>query len=318
MRVLIEKYIPFLQGVLESYADVCYVAPDGFTPSSVRDADALIVRTRTRVDGALLEGSRVRFVATATIGYDHIDTAYCQRHGIVWTACPGCNAQAVCDYVEEAMDTLAAVCPPSSVVGVVGHGHVGSLVAAMARRHGHEVLVCDPPLGIGVGLDEIACRCDMITFHTPLIMEGEYKTFHMVDAAFLQWCKPGVVLMNTARGGVVDEEALIRYKQSAKGKDMHIVVDCWEREPHINTELLSLVDIGSYHIAGYSLAGKMCASEMCLRALCRFFGLPALSIDKKSVPLQGDSSQGWLQRVSQQLKERPEAFEQLRKQYRLR
>lgn len=318
MRVLIEKYIPFLQGVLEPYADVCYVAPDGFTSSLVHDADALVVRTRTRVDSALLDGSRVRFVATATIGYDHIDTAYCQRQGVVWTACPGCNAQAVCDYVEEAMDALVAVCPSPRVVGVAGHGHVGSMVAAMARRRGCEVLVCDPPLGMGVGIDEIARRCDMITFHTPLTTDGEYKTFHMADAAFLQRCKPGVVLVNTARGGVVDEEALVRYKRSDTGKDMRIVIDCWEGEPQINTELLSLVDIGSYHIAGYSLEGKMRASAMCLEALCRFFGLPALSIDKKSVPLQGDSSHGWLQRVSRQLKAQPDAFEQLRKQYRLR
>ena len=320
MRVLIDKYIPFLDGVLDGYAEVQHIAPEEFTPQSVRDADALVIRTRSRVDSGLLAGSRVRFVATATIGYDHIDTDYCRQHDIAWTACPGCNAQAVCDYVEEALDTLnlqsSSNQPPT--IGVVGYGHVGTLVAAMAQRKGYRVLVSDPPLGIGVGPDEIAQNCDIITFHTPLTKDGPYPTYHLADEAFLSQCKPDVLLINAARGGVVDEQAVLRHKQTPQGQGMRLCIDCWEGEPAINHALVQAADLASYHIAGYSLAGKMRASEMCLQALCRFFALPALSINKKAVSLQGDSSKGWLSRVSQQLKTHPDQFEQLRKQYKLR
>ncbi len=320
MRVLIDKYIPFLNGVLDDYAEVQHIAPEEFTPQSVRDADALLVRTRTRIDERLLAGSRVRFVATATIGYDHIDTDYCRQHDIAWTACPGCNAQAVCDYVEEALDTLSPQLssnqPPT--IGVVGYGHVGTLVAAMAKRKGYCVLVSDPPLGIGVGPDEIAQNCNIITFHTPLTKDGPYPTYHLADEAFLSLCKPDVLLINAARGGVLDEQAVLRHKQTPQGRGMRLCIDCWEGEPAINHALVLVADLASYHIAGYSLAGKMRASEMCLQALCKFFALPALSINKKTVSLQGDSDKGWLSRVSQQLKSQPNQFEQLRKQYKLR
>lgn len=321
MRVLIDKYIPFLNGVLDDYAEVQHLAPDEFTPRSVRDADALIVRTRTHIDKTLLEGSRVRFVATATIGYDHIDTDYCNTRCITWTACPGCNAQAVCDYVEEALDTLchsSASAYHPLTLGVVGYGHVGTLVAAMAERKGYRVLVSDPPLGMGVTLDEIARKCDIISFHTPLTRDGQYPTYHMANTAFFRQCKPDVLLINAARGGVIDEQAWLQHKQTDRGRDMRLCIDCWEGEPNINTQLLPWADLASYHIAGYSLAGKMRASEMCLQALCRFFALPILSINKKAVPLQGDSEPGWLSRISQQLKAHPEQFEQLRKQYKLR
>lgn len=318
MRVLIDRYIPFLDGVLDDYAEVQHLAPDEFTPQAVRNADALIVRTRTHINGALLEGSHVRFVATATIGYDHIDSDYCAAHHIAWTACPGCNAQAVCDYVEEALSTLySPTCQPT-VLGVVGYGHVGTLVAAMAARKGYQVLVSDPPLGIGVTLDEIAQKCNIISFHTPLTREGRYPTYHMADSAFFRQCQPDVLLINAARGGVIDEQALLQYRQSNEGRDMRLCIDCWEGEPNINTRLLQWADLASYHIAGYSLSGKMRASEMCLEALCRFFALPILSINKKAVTLQGDSASGWLSRISRQLKAHPEQFEQLRKQYKLR
>lgn len=320
MRVLIDKYIPFLDGVLDGYAEVQHIAPEEFTPQSVRDADALVIRTRSRVYRGLLAGSKVRFVATATIGYDHIDTDYCRQQNITWTACPGCNAQAVCDYVEEALDTLnlqlSSNQPPT--IGVVGYGHVGTLVTAMALRKGYRVLLSDPPLGIGVGPDEIAQNCNIITFHTPLTKHGPYPTYHLADEAFLSLCKPDVLLINAARGGVLDEHAVLRHKHTPQGQGMHLCIDCWEGEPAVNHALVQAADLASYHIAGYSLAGKMRASEMCLQALCRFFALPALSINKKAVPLQGDSSKGWLSRVSQQLKSHPDQFEQLRKQYKLR
>ena len=311
MRVLIDKYIPFLDDVLEPYFDVQHLAPEDITSQSVQDADALIIRTRTHVDSALLDGSRVRFVATATIGFDHIDTEYCRRHDIKWVSCPGCNAQAVCDYVEEVLDTLVEP-SPNNVIGVVGYGHVGSLVARMAERKGLQVIVSDPPLGIGVDSDEIARKCNIITLHTPLTHDGEYPTYHLVDETFLRQCKPNMLLINAARGGVVDEEALLQRT------DIRCAIDCWEVEPTINQALVERADLASYHIAGYSVAGKMNASQMCLDALCKFFGLPILSINKKIVPLQGDSEHGWLTRITRQLKAQPQQFEYLRKQYKLR
>lgn len=321
MRVVIDKYIPFLRGVLEAYGEVLYLAPEEFTPQRVHDADALIVRTRTAINRTLLVGSRVRFVATATIGYDHIDQAYCRQDGIAWTACPGCNAQGVCDYVEEVLDTLDPVLQTHSggnkplTVGVVGYGHVGTLVAAMARRKGYGVLVSDPPKGMMSSAGEIARNCEIITFHTPLTHEGQYPTYHLADEAFFEACKPNALIINAARGGVVDEQALLR-AQAQKG--LHAAIDCWEDEPYIKPALLAGADLASCHIAGYTVQGKMRASMMCLQALCDFFALPALSINRKDVPLQGDSARGWLQRITQTLKENPDEFEHLRKQYRLR
>jgi len=320
LKVLIDKYVPYVAEALAPIAEVVCLEPEAITPERVRDADALIIRTRTRCDAALLAGSRVRFIATATIGYDHIDTTYCDQHHIHWTNCPGCNSQAVCDYLEEALTSLLT--PPSSnnpllpstfyllpTIGIVGVGHVGTKVAAMASRLGYQVLLNDPPKGIGVSLDEIARQCDIITFHTPL----DAATYHLCSATFLQKCKPHALIINAARGGIVDEQALLQSGHP-------YVIDCWENEPHIDPRvcLSKQALLCSYHIAGYSQEGKKNASEMCLTAFCNFFGLSTLKIEKKVVPLHADSAPGWLMRVSDQLKAHPEQFEQLRKNYILR
>ena len=322
MRVVIDSGIPFLQGVMEPFAQVVYLSPEEITTESVRDANALFVRTRTRINKELLEGSRVRFVATATIGYDHIDLDYCREAGITWVSCPGCNAQAVCDYVEEAILSFERMQDKKSgetalTVGVVGYGHVGKLVAAMAEKNGWRVLVSDPPLGIGMSLKEMVPQCNVLTFHTPLTFTGEHPTYHMCNAEVLSLCKENVLLINAARGGVVEEQALLSHLNTAD-KGMKTAIDCWEGEPALNVELLKKVDLASFHIAGYSIEGKMRASEMCLRAFCEFFSLPILSINKKAVPLQGDSENGWLLRLTEQLKATPEGFERLRKSYPLR
>ena len=204
MRILIDKYVPFLHGVLDRYAEVSYLEPEQFTPDAVRDADALIIRTRTHCNAALLEGSRVQFIATATIGTDHIDQDYCQSRGIEVVSCPGCNAKAVCDYVEEAlMETFEQIKPvdpdrpkkyllvlekPSDQlsIGIVGVGRVGKRVFKMARDHGLHIVINDPPLG----LNGDVTSCDIITFHTPLTHTGQWPTYHMCDAKFLARCKP--------------------------------------------------------------------------------------------------------------------------------
>ena len=316
MQVIIDKGIPFLEGVFPPEIEVLHLSPEEITSQSVRNADALIVRTRTCINRDLLQGSRVRFVATATIGFDHIDQDYCREAGIHWVSCPGCNAQAVCDYVEEAISSMKSD-KIDLTVGIIGYGHVGKLVAKMAQRRGYRVLLSDPPLGIGVSLEELAPKCDVLTFHTPLTHDGNHPTFHLCNAHILSLCKPDALIINAARGGVIDEQALIA-QLSAVNCQLSTAIDCWENEPHLNHQLLQLANLASFHTAGYSIEGKMRASEMCLEAFCKFFSLPILSINKKVVPLHGDSDSGWLQRISNQLKAQPEQFEQLRKQYKLR
>ena len=336
-QVIIDKGIPFLEGVFPPEIEVLHLSPEDITPEAVRYADALFVRTRTRINKELLHGSNVRFVATATIGFDHIDQDYCREAGIHWVSCPGCNAQAVCDYVEEAIATYSAASDSTQsgrpiggtpsysspcerpILGIVGYGHVGKLVAQMAQRRGYKVLLSDPPLGIGMSLEELAPQCDVLTFHTPLTREGEYPTYHLCDVNILRLCKPGTFIINAARGGVIDEQALLSTLNTQHSTfNIKTAIDCWENEPNLNQDLLKHVDLASFHIAGYSIQGKMNASEMCLRAFCEFFSLPILSINKKVVPLQGDSEPGWLKRISAQLKAAPEHFEQLRKNYPLR
>ena len=320
-QVIIDKGIPFLEGVFPPEIEVLHLSPEDITPESVRYADALFVRTRTQINKELLQGSNIRFVATATIGFDHIDQDYCREAGIHWVSCPGCNAQAVCDYVEEAIASSPHCLIASSplTIGIIGYGHVGKLVAQMAERKGYKVLLSDSPLGIGLPLEQLAPLCDVLTFHTPLTREGEYPTYHLCDANILRLCKPGTLIINAARGGVIDEQALLSTLNSKHSTlNYKTAIDCWENEPNINQDLLKRVDLASFHIAGYSIQGKMNASEVCLRAFCEFFSLPILSINKKVVPLQGDSEPGWLKRISDQLKAAPEHFEQLRKQYKLR
>ena len=316
MQVIIDKGIPFLEGVFPPEIEVLHLSPEEITFQSVRNADALIVRTRTHINRNLLQGSRVRFIATATIGFDHIDQDYCREAGIHWVSCPGCNAQAVCDYVEEAISSMKSG-KTDLTIGIIGYGHVGKLVANMAQSKGYRVLLSDPPLGIGSSLEELAPQCDVLTFHTPLTHDGNHPTFHLCNAHILSLCKPDALIINAARGGVIDEQALIA-QLSAVNCQLSTAIDCWENEPHLNHQLLQLANLASFHIAGYSIEGKMRASEMCLEAFCKFFSLPILSINKKVVPLQGDSDFGWLQRISNQLKASPEQFEQLRKQYKLR
>ena len=321
-QVIIDKGIPFLEGVFPPEIEVLHLSPEDITPEAVRYADALFVRTRTQINKELLHGSNVRFVATATIGFDHIDQDYCREAGIHWVSCPGCNAQAVCDYVEEAIASLPHCLIASSplTIGIIGYGHVGKLVAQLAERKGYKVLLSDPPLGIGLPLEQLAPLCDVLTFHTPLTRGGEYPTYHLCDANILRLCKPGTLIINAARGGVIDEQALLSCLSPLASSPHRLIasIDCWENEPNINHDLLKHVELASFHIAGYSIQGKMNASEMCLRAFCEFFSLPILSINKKVVPLQGDSEPGWLKRISDQLKAAPEHFEQLRKQYKLR
>ncbi|MEE0923984.1 MAG: 4-phosphoerythronate dehydrogenase [Paludibacteraceae bacterium] len=329
--IVIDKYIPFLaEAVQQHWPDVCLRAlePLAIDAEAVRDADVLVVRTRTQVIEALLRGSKVRLVCTATIGFDHIDTAYCDSQGITWMSCPGCNAQAVCDYIEEVLTTHYSLLPIEQrsgiglCIGIVGVGHVGSLVAQMAERLGLTVLLNDPPKGIGVSLETIARECDVISFHTPLTHTGDYPTHHLCDASFLAQCKPNALIINAARGGVVDEQALL-----ASGRDY--VLDTWENEPRIDLDVLRHARLASMHIAGYSMMGKRNATQMCLDAIAHALGYAPIVLPT-SFSAPGDSAVGWLSRLTEQMRTQLDGqlldgsqsvasvFESLRKSYPLR
>ena len=329
--IVIDKYIPFLaEAVQQHWPDVCVRAlePSAIDAEAVRDADVLVIRTRTQVNEALLRGSKVRLVCTATIGFDHIDTAYCDAQGIAWMSCPGCNAQAVCDYIEEVLTTHYSLFPTGQgsgvglCIGIVGVGHVGALVAQMAERLGMTVLLHDPPKGIGVSLETIAKECDVITFHTPLTHTGDYPTYHLCDASFLAQCKPNALIINAARGGVVDEQALL-----ASGREY--VLDTWENEPYIDMDILRHARLASMHIAGYSVMGKRNATQMCLDAIAHAFGYAPIVLPT-SFSAPGDSETGWLVRLTEQMRAQLDhqqvndtqsvasVFESLRKSYPLR
>lgn len=321
MKIVCDAHIPFLvEAVKQGWPDVSIypMKPEEIDNSAIHDADVLVVRTRTCVND-LLNGSRVKMVCSATIGFDHIDTDYCESNNIRWMSCPGCNAQAVCDYIEEAIDETIdhwslVIGHSMPTLGIVGVGHVGSLVAKMAERRGFNVLLNDPPKKIGVSLDFIAQKCDIITFHVPLTKDGEYPTYHLCSEAFLAACKPHALIINAARGGVVDEQALLRSGHP-------YILDTWENEPNIRQEVLHHALLASMHIAGYSIEGKKNATKACLDAISKEFCLPSLKYDNFFVslqPISGDNAPGWLARVTEQLKAAPHEFEQLRKQYKLR
>lgn len=321
MKVIVDNKIPYIKEAINRIADeVVFLPWADFTKEAVKDADALIVRTRTRCNRELLEGTQVKFIATATIGYDHIDTEYCREAGITWTNCPGCNAGSVEQYVRSVLGLLQrkkGLDLKNATIGVVGVGHVGSRVARMAKLLGMRVLLNDPPRADKgetgfVDLATIARECDVITFHTPLIQEGIYRTYHLVDKDFLFSLKRAPYLINSSRGEVVDTASLLASLAAGKVKD--VVIDTWENEPRISRDLLEAAFLATPHIAGYSADGKANATRMSLEALCRFFGM---EVEFEITPPEGPSDYDPT-RDSEWLKADPEKFEWFRGNYPIR
>ena len=274
MLIVADSKIPFLRGVFEPYADVRYLEPDEFTPETVRDADALIIRTRTKCDAALLEHSRVSVIATATIGMDHIDAPWCMRHGIIYENAAGCNAASVAQYMTSALLRISLrhnVDLRGRTLGIVGCGHVGTNVAAAAAALGMNLLVNDPPRARREGndgfvsLERIQQEADFITFHVPLTKTGPDRTEHLADEAFFRGIKRKPFFFNTSRGDVVDEFAL--KAAIIDGRISGAVLDVWHNEPGIDRELLSLVDFATPHIAGYSADGKANGTSMAVETV---------------------------------------------------
>lgn len=280
-RIIVDDNIPFIKGRLEPFADTVYADQFGFTPELVRDADAMVIRTRTRCDENLLKGSKVKIIATATIGMDQFDLGWCRDNGITCRNSPGCNAPGVAQYVWSAL-LRSGFDPERHTPGVVGCGNVGSIVADWGRRLGADVLVNDPPKAAAgaslpglVELPELLREADAVTLHTPLTRDGEWPSFHLIGEAALALMKPGALLVNAARGPVADNAALRRAVASGH---IRAVIDTWEGEPKLDKELLSLLKYGTFHIAGYSLEGKQRATRMVLEAIGEHFGFaPDLS-----------------------------------------
>ena len=283
MKIVVDNKIPFIRGVFEPYAEVVYLPGRETTPEVVKDADAIVTRTRTRCNADLLEGSSVKVIATATIGFDHIDTAWCESHGIIWRNAPGCNSWSVKQYISSALVTLArrhSLGLSGMTLGVVGVGNVGSKVAEAARILGMDVLLNDPPRARREGpegfvsLGELISRSDIITLHVPLEKDGPDATVHLFDEATIASMGTGRILINSSRGPVVDNAAL---KDALKaGRLKAAVLDVWEGEPDLDPELVGLLDLSTPHIAGYSADGKANGTTASVRTVAAVLGIDEL------------------------------------------
>ncbi len=324
MKIAIDRDIPFLRGVFEPFARTEYFGGSEMSREDIRDADALIVRTRTKCDAGLLDGSSVRFIATATIGTDHIDLDYCRAHGICIANAAGCNARGVLQWVGAVLVHLLHrrnMRPEELTLGIVGVGHVGGLVAEYAERWGFRTVCCDPPreerehLGFRT-LEEVFAVADIITLHTPL----DESTRHMVGSRLFAETGRYPFVINASRGEVVDTEALL-----VSGAEF--AADVWEHEPDIDLRMLQRALLATPHIAGYSLQGKANAAAMAVAAVAEFFSLPIAGWYPEGVARSVPRPIGWnelcatigdrydIAAESGRLKSHPEDFERLRNSY---
>ena len=289
MKIVIDEKIPYIADALSAMGNQVVALPGvAIANEHLRDADALFVRTRTLCNAALLEGTGVRFIGTATIGYDHIDAAYCKQKNITWTNAAGCNADAVLQYVQAVVYTWAAErgrLLEGLTLGVVGVGEIGTRVVRWAAAAGLRLLLCDTPREARgeqgfVSLATIAAQCDIITFHPTLSKGGPFPSYHLADEAFFAQMKRCTLFINASRGPVVDNAALLRVME--RNPQLDVVLDVWEGEPDINLSLLNKVYIATPHIAGYSAEGKLNATNIVLRRFAEYFGceqaLPSLAL----------------------------------------
>ena len=291
MKIIIDNKIPFIRGVFEPYAEVVYLPGAETTPDVVKDADALITRTRTICGESLLKGSKVKIIATATIGFDHIDTRWVEAAGIEWKSAPGCNSWSVEQYIASVLVTLSkkhGLDLTKMTLGVVGVGNVGSKVAKVAGLLGMKVLLNDPPRArregpdAFVSLDEVIRRADIITLHVPLERQGEDATWHLFDDKRIGSLGKDRILINSSRGPVVDNKALKNALQ--EHTIMGAVLDVWENEPGLDPELVSLLDLSTPHIAGYSADGKANGTTMSVQAVAEKLGLPLTDWVASGIP----------------------------------
>jgi erythronate-4-phosphate dehydrogenase len=339
MKIVADRDIPFLQGVLEPFAEIVYLRGDEIRPTDVADADALLTRSRTLCNSALLAGSRVKFIGTATIGYDHIDMNYCAWQGITVVTAKGSNARGVLQWVSAALVWLASErgkIPEKTTLGIIGVGNIGGLVAKYATAWGYRVMCSDPPREESeklttqdgfYSLRKIISHSDIITIHTPLLVTGPDATYHLVNREFLVSTKEDVVIMNSSRGAVIEPLAL---RQTIGNRRRGFVIDTWNNEPDIDRTVLEGTLLGTPHIAGYSEQGKANATAMIVNGLAQRLGLPLKGWFPKGVSRSKPHSITWrevsatiptyfdIAAQSSELKANPEDFEHLRNNYKYR
>lgn len=292
IRIVADDKIPFLEGTLEPFAEITYLPGKSITRESLMKADALLIRTRTKCTESLLKGTPVKYIATATIGFDHIDTGYCDKHKIKWTNAPGCNSSSVQQYITASLLKLSRDHQfnlRDKTIGIVGVGNVGSKVEHVARTLGMKVLLNDPPRARKEGgkdfvlFGNILYESDIITAHVPLNIVGEDKTYHLFNSRSFKKMKKGTWFINSSRGEVADTLSLKNSLSS--GKLGGAIIDVWENEPDIDLELMGKTFISTPHIAGYSTDGKANGTAMVVNSLCEYFNLPLKDWYPEDVPL---------------------------------
>lgn len=348
MKIIVDENIEFGQEAFEQFGEVILSHGRKITNEMLKDAFALIVRSITSVNEELLKGTNVKFVGTATIGTDHLDIEYLDLAKIKYSSAPGCNSFAVTEYVLTALSKISYEQNfnlEDKSLGVIGYGNIGKKITRFAKAIGMKVVVNDPPLkreGYDFNFSDLeeALNCEIITLHVPLNKSGIDKTFHLLDEEKINKLRPGTILINTSRGAVVDNIALLNRLKNKN--DITVVLDVWENEPSINQELLQNVFLGTQHIAGYSYEGKVNGTVMIYESLCEFLNEEKLwqpklkQVDDNKISLAKEEAENLLysitnkiypiQQDSQTLKsyaelntaELAKQFDLLRKNYKLR
>ncbi|MFS1538291.1 MAG: DUF3410 domain-containing protein [Candidatus Phlomobacter fragariae] len=280
MKILVDENMPYTTQLFGTIGEVKVVSGRSISSLQLATADALMVRSVTPVNETLLKESKVKFVGSATAGFDHVDRQWLAQAGIAFSAAPGCNATAVVEYVFSALLLLAerdCFDLRDKTVGIVGVGNVGSRLNARLKAWGVNTLLCDPPCA-DVGnnseqfwpLEKLVSQADILTFHTPLNKSGPYSSYHLLNEELLAALPVGRILLNTSRGAVVDNQALLKALEN--GKKIHVILDVWQHEPSLLVPLLAKARIGTPHIAGYSLEGKARGTTQIFTAFSQFLG----------------------------------------------
>lgn len=282
MRILADQNMPLVEEFFSEFGEITRFAGRELSPQQLVDTDILLVRSITNVNKNLLtHANKLKFVGTATIGTDHVDQTLLTQKGIAFSSAPGCNATAVAEYVISSLLALAqedGFSLQDKTVGIIGVGNIGSRLSKKLAALGCNVLLCDPPkqasgeLEDGVSLDTIISDADILSFHVPLVKEGQYQTKHLLNKHNLPNLKSNAIVVNSCRGDVIDNQALLEFMQAGGG--LSLVLDVWENEPNIEQALLPYTRIGSVHIAGHSLEGKAGGTDMLYQAVCQQLGKP--------------------------------------------
>lgn len=340
-KIAIDSSIPYTKGLIDEIAVVDYVDRGNFVNDRIKDCDAIIVRSTINCNKDLLSQTNLKIVSTATAGFDHIDTKFCEANGINWANSPGCNRESVAEYV---LSALARVLlrkgknfKDISCLGIVGVGYTGSALANLCKIIGIKTMFCDPIRAEKDGssgfysLEELAGNCDVISFHVPLNKDSKYPTYHMINASFLEKMQDSSILINACRGAVADTVALKDYHR--RGKFSALIIDCWEGEPIIDKELLDMVDIATTHIAGFSADSKANSTLMSINNVLRFFGMKELDMNLISLynpensiidlnEIEEDKqietaiiSTNTLEKIDEELRLNPNDFEHIRESY---